>query len=347
MLADTYDDQGGDAGSVHEEPSSGGGGSSEEPSSSSDGGGGYQESSSTSGDSGGGYQVQRMEAKTGMSTASEIAAELIRQGVDPSVANQESGYLASTYGAIPAGAVQDYLKRSTNLVDNWDRPTASAGGVGGDIDLDGDGVVDRGWNLVDSPDTGNPGWVQTADVGKLSGNVVFNVGGQQASDVVKAYLQAEGLYNSAQETARQEIDRLNTTGVFDDSSGQSEAGIAAARANIGKSLFNAQGRKLGSLLGYAEGSSRNLPQIMPDAGAGAPVSGKRTTLLPAGPLRTASGGTTPASTSSSSTLLPAGPLRSPTAATTTTAAAGASVHASSPIVPIGLAVAALKFFRMF
>ena len=123
-------------------------------------------------------------------TVSDVEAWLVSQGVASNVAAQEAPALLR-YGSPDevsrlngSGWIDRYLVRS-------DRPTASGGGIGGDLDLDENGIIDLGWILVDAQ-AGDPGYVRASDLAAFDfandaqRAVSVNVGGQSAADVFRA-----------------------------------------------------------------------------------------------------------------------------------------------------------------
>jgi hypothetical protein len=109
-------------------------------------------------------------------TTAEVAAYLRAAGLvggdAESIIAQEAGYIASAYAdpdedwrAVADLALARYAERSF-------RPTASAGGTGGDLDLDENSQIDPGWVLWDA-DPADPKWVQQATIDAAGGYPAF------------------------------------------------------------------------------------------------------------------------------------------------------------------------------
>lgn len=165
-------------------------------------------------------------------TAEEVRAEYESRGLSPSQSDIDSEIAnAERYGDDWASG--QFL---ANLDERAYRPTASAGGIGGDADLDSDGSFDAGW-ILGSEYLGN-----------------FDVGGMNAAETVAAMTQAENAVRAANEEVRVAIDVMNLQGVFDNAGGSSDAGIAAYRAATGATIAEAGRNAFTGLVGLPGGS---------------------------------------------------------------------------------------------
>lgn len=106
---------------------------------------------------------------------------------------------------VDQAMLQDYLARNTNAEGIANLPgnrsiadlfgaTASDGGTGGDLDLDGDARIDNGWYAVafsndDVKFSRNPQAGLTLEDQKLSGPISLDVGGVNAAALYNALAQ--------------------------------------------------------------------------------------------------------------------------------------------------------------
>lgn len=80
---------------------------------------------------------------------SQWISYLVSNGVDPNVAAEEASDLVR-YGSVAEVERLNGSGWMDRLLTRSNRATASAGGVGGDADLDEDGSIDDGWFLFES-----------------------------------------------------------------------------------------------------------------------------------------------------------------------------------------------------
>lgn len=263
-------------------------------------------------------------------TREEVIAAYAEHGFTPS----ESDIASELDNSSRYGDTWD-AQFQANL-DERDHPTASAGGSGGDIDLDGDGNIDPGWFLVS--DGGDPGFVRDPSLVK-DGQYIVNVGGSNAGQAVSAADLVGDFIRDTNIAVGLEIDKANLTGAFDDGDGRSAAGIAAIRATTGgKILSAAQGRFLGLI-----GTERTVQAANAAPGQSLslrpPVTSAGTTLAIPGVANrgVATGGAVTTSTT--------GGVVSQTPRAALSSLTSASPGGFSPVMLGGLALAAYFLFR--